>query len=324
MHLAAELGIPLSVRLKTLARLDIAERFRPQDGRFGMRIGGGPVDFRIAVLPTKFGESIVLRILDRRRLFRRLDDLPMAAPIAEKIRGIVGASSGLLLVTGPTGSGKTTTLYAALQELGDSGGKILSIEDPVEYEIENCLQTPVDLALGRTFSSVLRAFLRHDPDKIFVGEIRDGETAQIALRAALTGHLVVSTLHTATARDALVRMEEMGVDRVLLSTCLRGILSQRLLRLNCPHCAAPDIPSAIPPPLATVAKKKFRRSPGCRCCAMSGHGGRRAIFEFLAFPEKRNASDKISGETLVARGVECVEAGEISVEEFSQQLPWNR
>ncbi|MDR0679087.1 MAG: GspE/PulE family protein, partial [Puniceicoccales bacterium] len=234
LRLAKEMHTPLSILLKTLAKLDIAERFRPQDGRFGLRFDGVAVDFRISVLPTKFGESTVLRILDRRRLFRGLGDLSMDSATTAAIRAAMAAPSGLFLVTGPTGSGKTTTLYAALNEMDCSDRKVLTIEDPIEYELQNCLQTSVELSVGRTFATVLRSFLRHDPDKIFVGEIRDRETAEIALRAALTGHLVLATLHTATPREALLRLEEMGLERPLLLSCLRGILSQRLLRLNCP------------------------------------------------------------------------------------------
>jgi type IV pilus assembly protein PilB len=295
-----------------------------------MEISGGPVDFRISILPTKFGESIVLRVLDRRRIFRNLGELAMGEDTAASIRRIVEGGTGLFLVTGPTGSGKTTTLYAALRELGRPCDKILTVEDPVEYEIDGCLQTPVDPALGRTFSTVLRAFLRHDPDGIFVGEIRDGETAQIALRAALTGHLVLSTLHTATAREALLRLEEMGVDGPLLRTCLRGILAQRLLRRNCPHCAATEeITGELPPPLSDIPRGNFRRGSGCDRCGGTGQLGRCAIFEFTDFAKEMagEGTAKIptpTAPTLTGQGKELVRSGEISGEEFARQLPWNR
>jgi type II secretory ATPase GspE/PulE/Tfp pilus assembly ATPase PilB-like protein len=326
-RIPAELEAPLFLRLRALARLDVSERFRPQDGRFGMKFPGGFVDFRISTLPTKFGESIVLRILDRRRLFLCLGDLSMPNSIADAVRSAVEAPSGLFLVVGPTGSGKTTTLYAALRELHRPNLKILTVEDPVEYEMEGCLQAPVDLAVGRTFSSVLRAFLRHDPDKIFVGEIRDGETAQVALRAALTGHLVLSTLHAATPGESLLRLEKMGVESSLLTLCLRGILSQRLLRLNCPKCSAPDETAQIPPSLSRhVSRGRLRRGIGCPSCCGTGQVGRRAVFEFFPADSREGfvLRDPERPAKLVAEGLALLEAGLVSAGEFLKQLPWNR
>jgi type II secretory ATPase GspE/PulE/Tfp pilus assembly ATPase PilB-like protein len=323
LRLAGEVRAPLSILIKTLAKLDIAERFRPQDGRFGLRFGGAAVDFRISVLPTKFGESTVLRILDRRRLFRGLNDLSMDPATAAAIRAAVAAPSGLFLVTGPTGSGKTTTLYAALNEMDCPDRKVLTIEDPIEYELQNCLQASVELSVGRTFATVLRSFLRHDPDKIFVGEIRDRETAEIALRAALTGHLVLSTLHTATPRKALLRLEEMGLERPLLLSCLRGILSQRLLRLNCPDCSEPDC-SELPPRLAQLPREKLRRGKGCSRCGGRGTVGRRAFFEFFSLEGPDIVGSAAGIGSLVRSGMDTLSAGEISSEEFLQQMPWNR
>ncbi|MDR2664169.1 MAG: GspE/PulE family protein [Puniceicoccales bacterium] len=323
LRLAGEMCVPISILLKTLAKLDIAERFRPQDGRFGLRFAGAAVDFRISILPTKFGESMALRILDRRRLFRGLGDLAMDAATATAIRAALASPSGLFLVTGPTGSGKTTTLYAALSEMDCPDKKVLTIEDPIEYDLQNCLQAAVDLSVGRTFSTVLRSFLRHDPDKIFVGEIRDGETAEIALRAALTGHLVLTTLHTATPREALLRLEEMGLERPLLLSCLRGILSQRLLRLNCPDCRGPEN-SELPPQLARLRRENLRRGIGCDSCGGRGTVGRRAFFEFLSVNEKSFQEDGAGIGSLVRAGMGALSAGEVPLEEFLQQMPWNR
>ncbi|MDR1435673.1 MAG: GspE/PulE family protein [Puniceicoccales bacterium] len=328
VRLPAEMLQPFSILLKTLAKLDIAERLAPQDGRFGLTVAGAPIDFRISVLPTKLGESIVLRVLDRRRLFRGLDDLTMDDGVRAELRSSIGAPSGMLIVSGPTGSGKTTTLYAAIGELQRDEIKVLTIEDPIEYELQNCMQASVDLPLGRTFSSVLRAFLRHDPDKIFVGEIRDGETAQIALRAALTGHLVLTTLHTATAAEAILRLVEMGLEKSLLLSCLRGILSQRLLRLNCRHCSKEwTADGNLPEKLERLRGKTMRRGIGCKHCGGSGYAGRKAFFEFLHFGDKGGSGlESLPSEmnSLAQSGLEAVEGGEISLEEFMQQMPWNR
>jgi type II secretory ATPase GspE/PulE/Tfp pilus assembly ATPase PilB-like protein len=324
VRLPAEMLAPLSVLLKTLAKLDIAEHFMPQDGRFGLKIGGVSVDFRISVLPTKFGESIVLRVLDRRRLFHGLGDLSIDPATVSRIRGAISAQSGLFLVTGPTGSGKTTTLYAALGEMDRGSIKVLTIEDPIEYELQNCMQASVDLPIGRTFSAVLRSFLRHDPDKIFIGEVRDEETAQIALRAALTGHLVISTLHTATPQEAIVRLVEMGLEKNLLISCLRGVLNQRLLRRNCAHCSTEHVVDGkLPQQLNMLNGKKLRRGTGCKHCGGSGYEGRRAFFEFLSIEELTTDSNCHLG-TMVAEGLEAVIGGDIALEEFMNQMPWNR
>jgi general secretion pathway protein E len=249
----------------------------------------------------------------------------MDSATAAAIRSAMAAPSGLFLVTGPTGSGKTTTLYAALNEMNCPDRKLLTIEDPIEYGLQNCLQAEVDLSAGRTFSAVLRSFLRHDPDKIFIGEIRDGETAEIALRAALTGHLVLTTLHTATPREALLRLEEMGLERPLLLSCLRGILSQRLLRLNCPNCSQQDSFAVdLPPQLAPLARKNFRRGIGCDRCGGSGTVGRRAFFEFFSVDESSPIESATGISCLVRSGMAAPSAGEISLEEFLQQMPWNR
>ncbi|MDR2576781.1 MAG: GspE/PulE family protein [Puniceicoccales bacterium] len=321
--LPRELKSPIFVRLKVLARLDIAEHFRPQDGRFQLSVGGESVDFRISSLPTKFGESIVLRILDRRKLFCNLQALSMPVAVAEAVRQSICAPSGLFLCVGPTGSGKTTTLYASLNELCQPEWKVLSVEDPVEYDLDGCLQVPVDLATGRTFALALRAFLRHDPDKIFVGEIRDEETAQVALRAALTGHLVLSTMHAATAREAMLRLGEMGVDANVLAMCLRGILNQRLLRLNCLHCNEVDHPSEqLPEILSALPENCFRRGKGCVFCEGTGCSGRRGIFEFFS-PSAlgRAANGPEISHTLAGSAAQMVGDGSLSVAEFLRQIP---
>jgi type II secretory ATPase GspE/PulE/Tfp pilus assembly ATPase PilB-like protein len=315
----------LAIRLKTLANLSVTERFRPQDGRFSREMDGSTIDFRISVLPTRWGESIVLRILDRRNLFQSLDDLPMAGEVRDRVGKIVSFNGGLFLVTGPTGSGKTTTLHAALKSVNRPDVKILTVEDPVEYGVDGVLQVAVNLSRGRTFSRVLRSFLRHDPDKIFVGEIRDEETARVALRAALTGHLVLSTLHTATAEETLLRLEELAMDRSLLEACLRGILNQRLLRMNCPHCSQPEERWELPVPLAsTIGEIQSQRGVGCPHCQGRGHGGRIAIFELLV--TEHLGEDRLHpvGRSLEEEGLDLVRQGRVSRAEFLRRVPWNR
>jgi type II secretory ATPase GspE/PulE/Tfp pilus assembly ATPase PilB-like protein len=326
----AEEKTEVSACLKAMANLDIVEHFRPQDGRLHCSVDGRSVECRISILPTKNGESIVLRILDKQRLFPRLDDLSMAADLLVAVRRIMAMESGLFMVIGPTGSGKTTSMYAALQEMNCSDGKLLTVEDPIEYELDGILQVSVDFCSGRTFSSALRAFLRHDPDKILVGEIRDGETAQTALQAALTGHLVLTTLHTATADEAIRRLQQMAVDPFLLGCCLRGILSQRLLRLNCPHCKEiARVEDQWEEIFASVPPECRMRSRGCEKCENQGYVGRQALFELQLFDNFKGdffVEGKVDfsfrSPTLGEQAMDLVRGGLLSPEEFLRQIPW--
>jgi general secretion pathway protein E len=278
-------------RIKVVSELDIAERRIPQDGRFQVVVDGRDIDFRVSIMPNLFGEDAVLRVLDRKHLtgqFQalRLDTLGFDAGVLSFIRDAAQMPYGLLLVTGPTGSGKTTTLYAALSEINTGLDKIVTIEDPIEYQLPGVLQIPVNEKKGLTFARGLRSILRHDPDKIMVGEIRDAETAQIAVQAALTGHQVFTTVHANNVFDVIGRFANMGVDSYSLVAALNGIVAQRLLRMNCPHCATP---SAVPAELAQrsglssrhVGQAHFMRGQGCAHCRGTGYKGRRAIAETL-------------------------------------------
>jgi len=278
-------------RVKVMAELDIAERRIPQDGRFKVRIGGREIDFRVSIMPNLFGEDAVLRLLDRQALTAqaqtlRLDDLGLDAGAMASIRRLAGRPHGMLLVTGPTGSGKTTTLYAAITEINNGRDKIVTIEDPVEYRLPRVLQIPVNEKKGLTFARGLRSILRHDPDKILVGEIRDEETAQIAVQAALTGHLVFTTVHANNVFDVLGRFLHMGVDPYSFSAALNGIVAQRLLRLNCPHCVSDVAPDDEEVARAGLDQQqilgwKFRQGKGCGHCRGTGYRGRRAAAEVL-------------------------------------------
>ena len=283
-------------RIKVMAELDIAERRIPQDGRFRISRRGRQIDFRVSVMPSIHGEDAVLRILDKEALSDqvrglRLDFLGFNNDAMRKVRRLCAEPYGMFLVTGPTGSGKTTTLYAALSEINHGRDKIITIEDPVEYQLPGVLQIPVNEKKGLTFARGLRSILRHDPDKIMVGEIRDPETAQIAVQAALTGHLVFTTVHANNVFDVLGRFTHMGIDPYSLVAALNGILAQRLIRVNCPHCAAPHAPTAGQLSEAgltaqSVAAFNFRAGRGCGQCRGSGYKGRRAIAELLIFTDE--------------------------------------
>jgi general secretion pathway protein E len=277
-------------RIKVLADLDIAERRVPQDGRFKVRIKGADIDFRVSVIPSIYGEDAVLRLLDRRSVTGadelRLESLGLDPSAATSIRQLAVRPHGMLLVTGPTGSGKTTTLYAAISEINNGRDKIVTIEDPVEYRLPRVLQIPVNEKKGLTFARGLRSILRHDPDKIMVGEIRDPETAQIAVQAALTGHLVFTTVHANSVFDVLSRFLHMDVDPYGLASALNGIVAQRLLRRNCPHCTLPRQPKAgeletCGLDLSTTESWSFRAGHGCGHCRGTGYKGRRAAAEVL-------------------------------------------
>lgn len=275
-------------RLKVMAELDIGERRLPQDGRFKLRQQGREIDFRLSIMPSVFGEDAVIRVLDRARIEHEqgaltLDALGFDAEERAAIRQQARAPHGMLLVTGPTGSGKTTTLYATLTEIHSGQDKIITIEDPVEYQLAGVVQIPVNEKKGLTFSRGLRSILRHDPDRVMVGEIRDAETAQIAVQAALTGHLVFSTVHANNAFDVIGRFMHMGLDLYNVVSALNAVLAQRLLRLSCRHCARPFEPDAAL--LARHGLKagdgSFLKGEGCGHCRGSGYKGRRAVAELL-------------------------------------------
>lgn len=283
-------------RIKVMAELDIAERRVPQDGRFKVRINGRDIDFRVSVMPNIFGEDAVLRLLDRQSLAEeartlRLDHLGLDEGTMAAVRRLATRPHGMLLVTGPTGSGKTTTLYAALTEIHTGRDKIITIEDPVEYRLPRVLQIPVNEKKGLTFARGLRSILRHDPDKIMVGEIRDDETAQIAVQAALTGHLVFTTVHANNVFDVLGRFLHMGVDPYSFAAALNGIVAQRLLRMNCSHCAAPAEPTddglaEAGLTRAEVRGWRFRVGTGCGHCRGAGYKGRKAVAEVLTLDDE--------------------------------------
>lgn len=278
-------------RIKVMAELDIAERRIPQDGRFKLILQGHEVDFRVSVMPSLFGEDVVVRILDKRSLADqilglRLDVLGFDPELKARIRRLAREPYGMLLVTGPTGSGKTTTLYAALTEINEGKDKVVTIEDPVEYQLPGILQIPVNEKKGLTFARGLRSILRHDPDKILVGEIRDPETAQIAIQSALTGHLVFTSVHANNVFDVLGRFLHMGVDTYSFVSALNGVLAQRLLRVICPECAVDHEPSAEELENAGVSPQeiegmRLRRGRGCGHCRGTGYKGRKAIGELL-------------------------------------------
>lgn len=273
-------------RIKILSNLDIAERRIPQDGRIQKRYAGRPVDLRVSCLPTTHGESVVLRVLDRTVVNLQLDSLGINTTVLEKLREMIHLPNGILLVTGPTGSGKTTTLYSALSEINVIGDKLLTAEDPVEYDIEGLIQVPINDAVGMTFHRALRAFLRQDPDRILVGEIRDFETAQTAIEASLTGHFVFSTLHTNDAAGAITRLVDMGVEPFLVCSSLVGVLAQRLIRRVCPNCKTAYVPSdeelaRLDLDRTDLGNRKFFYGRGCPVCNHTGYKGRKAITELL-------------------------------------------
>jgi type IV pilus assembly protein PilB len=276
----------LITRIKVMSNLDIAERRMPQDGRIELTVGGHSVDLRVSVLPTLFGESVVMRVLDRTVVQLDLTKIGMAPNILNKFRSMIRRPNGIVLVTGPTGSGKTTTLYSALNELNEITVKIITTEDPIEYDIDGLLQVPINHEIGVTFASALRAILRHDPDTVLVGEIRDKETAEIAIQAALTGHLVFSTLHTNDAPSAITRLRDMGVQPFLITATVEAILAQRLVRKICTECRTQFEPSdellmELQLPLAQARKYKFYYGRGCQRCSNTGYKGRCGIYELL-------------------------------------------
>ena len=321
-------------RVKVLSSLNIAERRVPQDGRIKTTISGRQIDLRVSTLPTQFGESVVLRILDKTVVNLSLEALSMQDDIKEGIRAMVGRPNGIFIVTGPTGSGKTTTLYSALREVNTEDVKILTAEDPVEYEVEGIMQVPINHQVGLTFAAALRSFLRQDPDTIMVGEIRDLETAQIAVQASLTGHVVLSTLHTNDAPGAVTRLIDMGLEPFLISASLEGVLAQRLLRRVCKTCRTPyepdkDVVAMLDVDPLEIANKKFYFGKGCPDCNRSGYKGRQGLFELMTINDQLRSLITQKAPTLVLKqkaiesgmrplredGLRCIFDGHTSIEE---------
>jgi type IV pilus assembly protein PilB len=328
------LALPVTSRIKVISGLNIAERRVPQDGRIKLNIAGRTVDFRVSTLPTQFGESVVLRILDQTTVQLDLENIGLPEDIFEIFTYDISKPNGIVIVTGPTGSGKTTTLYAALKRLNKISDKLLTAEDPVEYDVEGIIQIPVHENIGLTFARILRAFLRQDPDIILVGEIRDRETAEIAIQASLTGHLVFSTLHTNDAAGAVTRLIDMGVEPFLISSTLEGVVGQRLVRTICPHCKTsykpdPQVIEQLGMRAEQVGDRPFYFGAGCRHCNETGYRGRRGIFEYLRITDPVEALINQRKPTLVIRdkavemgmrtlredGIRCILDGYTTVEE---------
>jgi len=329
-------------RIKVLAELDIAERRVPQDGSFRVEAGGREIDLRVSIMPSIHGEDAVIRVLDKRAMIESygslsLEALGYDAPSLKILRELAEEPYGMLLVTGPTGSGKTTTLYAALTEIHNGRDKIITIEDPVEYQLPGILQIPVNEKKGLSFAKGLRSILRHDPDKIMVGEIRDRETAEIAVQSALTGHLVLTTVHANNVFDVFGRFTHMGIDPYAFVSALNGIWAQRLVRLNCPHCAVPHRPSDSE--LARIGLRRedaadyqFKKGNGCGDCRGTGYKGRKAIAEILTLNdeiremviEKRpirqvKEAARLNGtRTLREAALELVRRGETTLDEIKR------
>ncbi len=280
------LAFAITTRIKVMANLDIAERRLPQDGRIELSVGGHPVDLRVSVLPTMFGESVVMRVLDRSVVSLDLEKVGLEPETLAEFRKVINKPSGIVLVTGPTGSGKTTTLYSALSELNVIADKLITTEDPVEYDMDGIIQIPIDPSIGNTFAHCLRSILRQDPDKILVGEIRDIETAEIAVQASLTGHMVFSTLHTNDAPATITRMKDMGVPTFLITATVEAILAQRLVRRICVQCRESwtptrDILADLQLSPEQLRGKEFHKGKGCEACNNTGYKGRVGLFELM-------------------------------------------
>ena len=277
-----ELQAQLITRIKVLAKLDIAEQRLPQDGRIKLKIGGREIDFRVSTIPIVYGERVVLRILDKSNIILGLDRLGMTPDVLEKFNQLIHLSEGIILVTGPNGSGKTTTLYSAISDVNSMEVNVMTIEDPVEYKLPNMAQVGVNPKIDLTFATGLRHILRQDPDIIMIGEIRDKETAEIAIQASLTGHLVLSTLHTNDAPSALTRLVEMEIESYLLSSTVVGVLAQRLVRTICPHCRESYMPTETEcREIGLTTFETFYRGAGCSHCFGLGYKGRHGIYELM-------------------------------------------
>ena len=281
---ARKLAPLLVSRIKVMSKLDIAEKRLPQDGRISLRIGRKAIDVRVSTIPSQYGERVVMRLLDKSNLKPDINKLGLIDEELEKLKGLINRPHGIILVTGPTGSGKSTTLYAILSALNGHERNILTVEDPIEYELEGVGQTQVNPRVDMTFARGLRAILRQDPDVVMIGEIRDGETAQIAVQASLTGHLVMSTLHTNSAAGAITRLRDMGLESFLIGSSLLGVIAQRLVRRLCPHCRTTSPLDDNEKALFSFMDKPPKaiyRAVGCDQCRQSGYQGRAGIHEFL-------------------------------------------
>jgi type IV pilus assembly protein PilB len=307
------LSLPIISRIKVMSAMDIAERRMPQDGRIQLSIAGRMVDLRVSTLPTQFGESVVLRVLDRSNVSLEIENLSMPEDVYQSFTGDIQKPNGIIIVTGPTGSGKTTTLYSGLRRINTVETKILTAEEPVEYDIEGIVQVPINEAIGVTFANVLRAFLRQDPDVMMIGEIRDLESAQIAIQASLTGHLVFTTLHTNDAAGAITRLIDMDVAPYLISSTLEAILGQRLVRTICTYCKTaykPDreILNTLGLKEQDVEGRDFYYGTGCSHCNETGYRGRRGIYEYLSVTNPIRALINDRKPTLLIRN-RAVEGG---------------
>ena len=316
-------------RIKVMSRLDIAEKRLPQDGRMAVKLGGRSIDLRVSTMPSSYGERVVMRLLDKDAGQMQTEDLGMPAETKGRLEELIQRPHGIILVTGPTGSGKTTTLYAALQQMNRQERNIMTVEDPVEYDLPGISQTQINIRAGMTFAKGLRAILRQDPDVILIGEIRDKETAEIATQASLTGHLVLSTLHTNTASGAVTRLQDIGVDSFLLASTIRGIVAQRLLRKLCQHCRQEVSCTEFQSKLMEVEQDTLiYQAVGCQHCNNTGFNGRRALFELVEIDtELQNLIHEDAGEialeaavrrktpSIKNAGLEQVKLGATTIEE---------
>jgi len=328
------LALPVTSRIKVMSGLNIAERRLPQDGRIQVNIAGRAIDFRVSTLPTQFGESVVLRVLDKSVVSLELENIGMPEDVYQDFSADILKPNGILIVTGPTGSGKTTTLYSALRRINKIENKLLTAEEPVEYDVEGIIQVPINEGIGLSFARALRAFLRQDPDIIMVGEIRDLETAQIAIQASLTGHLVFSTLHTNDAAGAVTRLIDMNVEPFLIASTLEAVLGQRLVRTVCSHCKTPykpeqDILERLNLSADAVGDRPFFYGSGCAHCNNTGYRGRRGIYEYLKIRDPirelisqrkptlviREKAIELGMRTLREDGIRCILDGYTTVEE---------
>ena len=313
------LALPVTSRIKVMANLDIAERRLPQDGRIAITLAGRQIDLRVSTLPTQFGESVVLRVLDRSTVNMEIESLGFPEFVLNYVKETILQPNGIFIVTGPTGCGKTTTLYSCLRRINTIDSKLLTAEDPVEFDIEGIMQVAINEAVGMSFAKALRAFLRQDPDVIMLGEMRDLETSQIAIQASLTGHLVLSTLHTNDAPGAVTRMIDMGVEPFLISSTLLSVLAQRLVRTICKKCRTPFEPTENQLSLLNlsphdVGDKVFYYGRGCANCNDTGYIGRKGIYELLIISEAVRALINERAPTVVIRQ-KAVELGMVTLRE---------